>query len=282
VSGGVAACSVCGIRTAKYYRASSGERLCERCLFGLLERAVARVLGKAEAKENSSFVVPITSYSPSRSLLAARVLAQVERRFKSRIYVLVPTFYKGLGEDILKGVPQAAKALWAEVTPPPPPEANLTACIRYDRAWAAAAARLLGADFIVMPTARTSSTIIALDSLMSDGGLGLTEAAELLDLGGLRSVNAFFYVEDEAVAAMEFLEGVAEISPACRAYVSVKGVYESVAGRPEIDHSSADVIEGLLSAAPYKRCRVCGGASDGEVCSYCKLMRLEGLQVRLL
>ncbi|AMD30490.1 hypothetical protein [Acidilobus sp. 7A] len=140
----------------------------------------------------------------------------------------------------------------------------MIACIRYDRAWAAAAARLLGADFIVMPTARTSSTIIALDSLMSDGGLGLTEAAELLDLGGLRSVNAFFYVEDEAVAAMEFLEGVAEISPACRAYVSVKGVYESVAGRPEIDHSSADVIEGLLSATPTRGAACVAGPRMGR------------------
>lgn len=273
-------CSVCGVRQAKYYRASSGERLCERCLFRLLERSMARTLSRAGAREDSRFVVPITSFSPSSSMLAAKVLAHVERRFKSKIYVLLPNFYHGL-EGLLEGLPHPVEVVSATVDPPPPRSSSIVSCIRYDRSWSLRVSEQLGADIIVMPLARTASTLVLLESLMTDGGIGRTESMEVLSVGRVKVVNAFYRLEDEVVRAAEFLEGFSEVQPACRAIITVKDIYLSVAGRPELDHSSEELINHLATPVT-STCPVCGGASEGGLCVHCRAMGLEGLRVTVV
>ncbi|WP_048812740.1 hypothetical protein [Acidilobus saccharovorans] len=270
-------CSVCGVRQARYYRASSGEKLCDRCLFRLLERSMARALSRAAAREDSRFAVPITSFSPSSSMLAAKVLAHVERKFKSKVYVLLPSFYRGL-EGLLEGLPQPAEVVDVTVDPPPPGSSGIISCIRYDRSWSLRASEQLGVDIIVMPLARTTSTLVLLESLMTDGGIGRTESLEVLSVNKVKVVNAFYRLEDEAVRAAEFLEGFSEARPACRATITVKGIYLSVAGRPELDHSSEELVE-HLAASVTSTCPVCGGASEGGMCRYCKAMGLESLRV---
>ncbi len=275
-------CDVCGVRPAKYYRSYSGERLCERCLFKAIEGLSSRSLSRAKPRESSTFLVPITASMPTASLLAARVLSSVERRFKSNIVVAVPTFYEeGLA---LEGCDTRCRRVRVKVLPSPPSHEDMIACIRYDRAWSLQLAARLGADVVVLPLSRTDLTLTMLESLLGGRRCGISEAMQLFEVNGIKVINLFSLVEREAVAAMEFLDNVVDmVRPACVPKVSVKGVYMSVAGRPEMDYGALAIAE-RLGESFTTRCRVCGGFTSKAraVCSYCERLGLESLRVEVL
>ena len=274
----VARCSRCGVREAVYLRASSGEALCSRCLWDEVLALASRALSRVTPSPTSRFLVPISSFAPSASLVAAAALSVVERRFRSKVIVGLPSFYD----------PEVAGPLSArhnlevqvfEVTPGPPEQAELISCIRYDRAWALRAAESVGADVIVLPLTRTDLTMALLEALLSGPKEGAFDGQPSYIVRGVKVLNLFHLVEREAMAALEYLEGY-HVEPACRPRVVTKGVMMSIAGAPERDYGGVSLSVELASLlkAPGT-CVACGAPSKGSLCDSCQSMGLDHLSV---
>ncbi len=275
-------CSVCGVREAVYYRSYSGERLCQRCLLRAVERLVSRSLSAANPRPTSTFLIPLSSFAPSSSLAMARVLWGAERRFpRTKVVLAVPDFMAD--RVLLQGLPEGLSLEVFEVRPPPPGSADLISCIRYDRAWSLRAAESLGADIIVLPLSRTDLTLLTLEALLSGDRDALSDALRSLSVGGISVVAGAAELEREALAALEFLSGFADVKPMCSLKIASKGVLMSIFGRPEVDYGGLkipEVLFGQLKDRP--RCSICGGLSPGGVCTRCKVMGLEALSVKRL
>lgn len=274
----VAKCSRCGVRQAVYLRASSGEALCLRCLWDEVLALASRALSRVSPSPTSRFLVPVSSFAPSASLVAAAALSVIERRFRSTVIVGVPSFY-----DTNVAAPLSARynleVQVFDVTPGPPGQAELISCIRYDRAWAIRAAESVGADVVVLPLTRTDLTMALLEALLSGPMEGVFDGQPSYMVRGVKVLNLFHLVEREAMAALEYLEGH-HVEPACRPRVVTKGVMMSIAGAPERDYGGLSLSVELASLLRAQgTCAACGAPSNTSICGPCQLMGLGRLSV---
>ena len=276
----VPACSVCGRRPAVYYRSYSGHRLCRKDLVDTARRLVSRSLSRVNPSPRSVIAIPVVSFSPGSSILLAELVASIEERFPSRVVTLVPS---ALRDAVAGAISRAEGALgeviYIDVNVGPPAELEALDCIRYERAWSLRAAREVGADILAMPLSRTDLAMLLLESALMRGE-GLSEAVPAISVEGISVVAGFGEAERELVAALEFLEGLSDLRPACAIRFRSKRVFMSIYGRPEVDYGGLAVAEALYSAAARSmtRCAVCGGLSrEGEVCGTCLRLGLKGL-----
>ncbi len=274
-------CSRCRARRAVYLRSSSGEVLCQRCLWDEVLALTSRAVSRVNPGPSSRFLVPISSFAPSTSLVAALALSVVERRFRSTVILGVPSFYP---RDIvvgLSGRPRIEVQAF-EVSPRPPQEADLVYCTRYDRAWSLRAAATVGADIIVFPLTRSDLTALLLESLLHGPRDGVFDCQASYLIRGLKALNLFHLIERETIAALEYLEGY-QLLPACRPKLITKQVMMSIAGAPERDYGGLPLPVELahLLRAPGT-CVACGAPSIGPLCEPCRSMGLGSLSVRAL
>ena len=273
-------CSLCGRRPAVYYRSYSGHRLCRKDLVDTARRLVSRSLSRANPSPRSVIAVPVVSFSPGSSLLLAELVASIERRFPSKVVTLVPSALSGaVAEAISKMEGALGEVVYVDVSVSPPAELDAIDCVRYERAWALRAARGVGADILAMPLSRTDLAMLLLESALLRGE-GISEAMPMVSVGDVRVVAGFGEAERELVAALEFLEGLSDVRPACAIRFRSKRVFMSIYGRPEVDYGGIAIAEALYSVAAksMRRCAVCGGLSrEGEVCGTCLRLGLTGL-----
>ncbi len=274
-------CSRCRSRPAVYLRSSSGEALCRRCLWDEVVAQSARAVSGAGPGPRSRFLVPVSSFAPSSSLIAAAVLSSIERRFPSTVIVAVPSFY---GRDLAGRLKpdERLQVINFYVTPPPPPESDIISCIRYDRAWSARAAASVGAEIVVLPLSRTDLTAALLEALLTDRPEGVFDSQASYNALGVRFLSLFSMVEREAVAALEYLEGLL-VPPACRPLVLTKAVLMSIAGAPERDYGGLVIpIELARAVRSPTACAACGAPSREPLCQSCGSLGLGSLDVRPL
>ncbi len=273
-------CNRCKRRRALYLRISSGEALCVHCLRDEVMRQASRSLASAGLSLRATLLVPVSSFAPSASLLAAVLTASIEKRFKSRVLVAIPSFYEGLSSSFK--LPEGLEGVTVDVKPWPPKEADIISCVRYDRAWSTRAARLIGADVVVAPLSRTDLTVLLLEALLRGRPDEVFDSQPTLSVLGVKHVEVFSRVEREALAATEFLEGL-RLEPACRVLIRSKPVFMSVAGGPEMDYGALELSTKL--AAEFKApqlCMSCGAPSAGPICDHCASLGLDRISVSLV
>jgi len=260
----LAKCSICG-REAFYYRQYSGHNLCPRCLERMLSKAVRRRIARLALGRRITVAVPLYRHDPWGSLVAARIVGRIEKKFESKVVLLTPDDYsRALADMEIDGV---------EVVEARVPLSNvdsLVHCIRHERAWAIKEALNHGTTVLVDSVNRDQMVLAALEALLQGRPEGVSEALPLLEVRGLRIVHAFANVEAEAVTALAYALGYTLLEPKCKAHSLAKRVYLRVArGRPELLFSSVKVFSKLSESAPAERCIVCGGYG-GPVCVYCR------------
>jgi hypothetical protein len=282
-------CSVCGRRPAVYFRRYSGEYLCKRCLLRALAKSVKRQAGRSGVfRPRMDVLVPVSLWAPHLGLALTLALAEATRSLAVTIHVAVPS----AGERRVQVDPNALLELsrfrsvrfWeARLRLQGPLPSTLRGCMRLDRAWAAMAARSVGAGAVALPVSRTTAILALLDSLLSGEGWGVSDASEgPLVASGVPLAPLFYGVEGEATAALAAAYRL-YAWPACRPRSLGVAAFRSIArGRPELEfsfHKVARLMAGEASRR-YGRCPVCGGYTPGEgPCPYCRLAGLEGVDV---
>ncbi|MGC9209890.1 MAG: hypothetical protein ACP5FT_01275 [Acidilobus sp.] len=271
-------CSRCNRRPAVFFRSASGEALCRSCLWDEVSASSSKAFKDVELRPTSRFLVPLSSFAPSASLLAALVLAHVERRFPSTVLLAMPSFYD---VTLPRDLPFNLKAIRFTVSPAPPTRASLISCLRYDRAWALRAASLVGADVVVLPLSRTDLTGVLLEGLLTGTPEASFDAQPSAEVGRVKVVGLFSNLERESVAALEYLEGVS-LRPACDIEWKTKPVMMSIAGAPERDYGALEVAPRIVRLVSRpSSCSACGAPAEGPLCSYCLRLGLDRLSVSL-
>ncbi|MCE4628509.1 MAG: hypothetical protein F7C34_05130 [Desulfurococcales archaeon] len=262
-------CTACKRRPAVYKRTYSGELLCARCTRKALHRAVKRSIARLGLlKPRQKILVPLASSNPLGSLVLASALSEIEEQYGSRVILGVP-------EGIDASPPRGVSVAVVRVSPREPPErGDPVACWRHDRRWSLRAARILGADAVLLPLTRTDLNLLLLEALLRGEPQALSEALHSLAWTKPPIASGLWRVEGELVAAYAAISGV-EAPPGCVKRLSAaKEVYYSAAsGRPELEYSPTKSLDALAAAASgmYPVCIECGGyASPGEsTCRYC-------------
>ncbi|MGC9071170.1 MAG: hypothetical protein ACP5HK_00515 [Acidilobus sp.] len=250
--------------------------MCVRCIWDEVSSSSSKILSMARPTPRSRFLVPISSFAPSASLLASLILARIERRFPSSVFLAVPSFYE---TPELKNKPANLSVLRFRISPPPPSTADVISCIRYDRAWAVRAASIVGADIIVLPLARTDLTAVLLEALLTGKPEASFDSQAHLVVGERKLVNLFAYIERETVAALEYVESL-DLKAACMPVIITKPVLFSIIGAPERDYGALEITPRFVQAIrrPYI-CRACGAPSSSSLCGYCSRLGLAELSV---
>ena len=262
-------CTACKRRPAVYKRTYSGELLCAKCTRKALHRAVKRSIARLGLlRPRQTILVPLAESNPLGSLVLASALAEIEKHYGSRVILAIP-------EGANASPPQGVDVAVVSVSPREPPErGDPIACWRHDRRWSLRAARMLGADAVLLPLTRTDLNLLLLEALLRGEPAALSEALHSIAWTKPPVASGLWRVEGELVAAYAALSGV-EAPPGCvRGLRTAKEVYYSVAGgRPELEYSPAKSLEALAAAASrmFAVCPECGGyAHRGEgVCRYC-------------
>jgi len=279
-------CGLCGRSRAAYYRASSGHKLCARCLFRVLERSVGRSVSRAGfLRRGEPLLVPVTFSDPTASLALALILSIVERKHESLVHVVVPEVIEVAG-DSLRLLGHGNTVLYrARLNPVPTGPVDAMALVRFDRAWSLLAAEELGVRSVMVPLNRTQTTLLGLEVMISGDPSGWWDLAGSLEIRGIRVLAPMDGIEAEAIAAYSYFKGLQARSPA-RPLYKLKGVFTAVleGGGRELEFSSARVIQALSEASSYGlggRCRGCGAPSGGDYCKWCAAMGVKGLSVEL-
>ncbi|MDP8003637.1 MAG: hypothetical protein ACP5I6_02655 [Caldisphaera sp.] len=278
-------CSVCKKREAVYYRRYSGEALCAKCLNNSVEKDVKKEISKIKILNiNSKIVIPITFFAPSSSIVLANMLSRIEKRFKSKIVILVPNVYnrsdiiglldKNDRSDII-GIKinnfnyDALKNI------------SLQECIRFERAWSIKASKEIGYENIALPITRTDISLILVDSLLNGQRDFISETYDTLEFNGLNIFYPFASIEGETLSAYEIIAKII-VKPLCYPYIKSKSVFYSIGGnRPELDFGSEKIIQKFRSINA-NRCKICGGFSSKDVCKVCKKLNLENIDIEFL
>ncbi|GAB6147872.1 hypothetical protein [Stetteria hydrogenophila] len=273
----MALCSVCRRREAFYLRTYSGQRLCAACLRRTLERALRRSISEAGGlPPRSRVVVPVSFTSPHLSLALLDVAVRVERRFGSEVVGVVPREVEVEPEGASLPGEQGLSRL-VRVSVPPPEEATLSECIRFDSAWSARVAESLGGNAVLLPLTLTDRVLAMLDSLILGEAWLASESLLSRSVGGVRVIHAFGTIEGEAVAAYAARMEVRAWSPCRVASPSKKVLYSVAYRRPELEYSALKTISRLAQlAGGFGVCRYCGGFTAGggaSVCPVCERLR---------
>jgi len=101
------ACSVCGRRDAFYYRNSSGEKLCARCLEDSLSNRIKHSFsGRARLGRNPVVSVYIPPSKASEGVVLVYLLSKIEAKFNGRVEVIascdVLNNVRGVFDNLLK------------------------------------------------------------------------------------------------------------------------------------------------------------------------------------
>lgn len=277
-------CSVCGRRPAFYFRRASGHLLCRQCLASALERGIKRSLrGITAFRPHGFLLIAPTAFDPAAAHVVARLLRVPAVRSRARLALLRVKRYPGWDCPEVDGVEE----LLVEAEPLPQGGVDALDLLRFERALAAEAAKLFGADAALLPVTRSTLSLLGLQALL-DARLEF-----LVDVSGnkmvARGVPVFYALqatEQEAVRALEY--SLDPSLPECRSEVKpvapAKRVYAMVAepGRPELEYSSVRAAEALVSGLQgYTVCPSCGGPTvrGKGPCDSC--LRTEAHRLRL-
>ena len=264
-------CTSCKRKPAVYKRTYSGELLCIDCLERSLEKAVRRSLGETGLlRPRTTLLVPISLSATPQSLALARLLANVERRYGSRLIVAVPSLLSISFKlkNIINIKIINIKINYNDELPRNPIE-----CARLERRWWLETARQIGAQAIISPYTRTDLILIMLHAVLSGDSYALSEALHKIDWTQPPIISGFHRVEGEAILAYASLKQLL-VEPVCIPDLSLsKLIFYSIAGRrPELEFSSSKSIDLLASPPEIGKCVLCGGYTRaGEpICKYCK------------
>ncbi len=257
-------------------------------------RALARSV-KRQASRSGGFrprmgvVVPAALEAPHLGLALAVALHEATRGLDVTVHVVIP---EGGGwavevprETLAKLARLGRVRLWRARLQVRRLPSTLRACIRFDRAWSALAARHLGAGAVGLPVTRTTATLAAVDALLRGEPWGLSEALEeSVYIGGVAVAPLFYSVEGEAASALAAVEGLKAWGPCKPESLSWGPLMSVLHGRPELEFSPAKAI-GLLAGQlrGMPRCRLCGGYTPRPgVCPDCAMTGLEAVEVEPL
>jgi len=277
-------CSVCG-RRAVYKRSYSGELLCERCLLRSLARSVKRQASRSGGfRPRMRVLVPAALTAPHLGLALALALHEATRGLDVTVDIAVPAGREWevyVHPDSLARLMKLPRArLWKALLRLRRLPSSLRACLRLDRAWSAAAARLIGAGAVGLPVTRTTVILVMLDSLMEGADWGLSDALEeSVDINGVHVAPLLYSVEGEAAAALAAAWRLYAWSPCKPRSLSAEAFWSVAGRRPELEFSVQKVVGLLARGSSRARCPLCGGASPGGVCPDCRISGLEGVEV---
>ncbi|AFZ70939.1 hypothetical protein Calag_1220 [Caldisphaera lagunensis DSM 15908] len=274
-------CSICKKRQAIYYRAYSGEYICAKCLNNVMEKNVKKEINKTKSLSiDSKIVIPITYFSPSSSIALSNLIYRIEKRYKSRIAIVIPKDYNI--EEIKNFLENKSDLFIAEINIKPPERLSLQECIRFERVWSMRAAKILGYEFVFLPVSRTDISLIVIDSLINGKANLLSESLEFIEYNGIKFLYPFSGIEGETLVSYEFLSGI-NVKPLCLTNIKSKNVFYSIAGnRPELDFGSERLLDKLGNFLDkLGKCKICAGFSDKEICDTCNKLNLKELDVKL-
>ncbi|MCE4598777.1 MAG: hypothetical protein F7C81_01085 [Desulfurococcales archaeon] len=274
-------CNVCKGKPAVYFRVFSGDKLCLSCLRRQLMRSVKRSIGRTGAfKPRSKIMVPISPRSPMASLGLADIMARLERSYGSKVIVVIIenllVEIKGLERLVELGVDVETFSVDVNSLP-----IHQLDCMRLERSIYLKISSIMGVNAIALAISRTELALAALDALLTGDPIYWSESLDYID-SNPPIIAAFSNVEAEAVTAYSVLSGYRGDSM-CKPRFRSKRIFYSISSRrPELEFSSSKTVDLLSSAASkgYKRCTLCYGYSEGEVCSVCRSLRVDSISVR--
>ncbi len=267
-------CSICGKRTALYYREYSGHRLCLPCLERILVRRARRTLRSlVRLREDSRLLAPVFLTTPAHSLATALLVAKAEEGFESTLIVAVPEPLRGVDalERLAQLSPVTVETMEVDVGVPEGAETAIH-CWRFDRAWSLWLAKRLEVDAVLYPLTRTLANIHGLEALVLGDPHVLGDSLPRLGTEP-PLVSPVYDIEAQALSAYAYLRGV-YVGHICNAGLHAKKLYYSIArGRPELEFSSTKTLGVLASSyEPAMRCALCGGYSPSRICPYCSAL----------
>ncbi len=266
-------CSSCRRRPASYLRSASGKPLCTLCLERSLARAVKRSLRGLGVLERGSLVAVVaSSFNPYGLAVTTRLLEPSARASGARLEPVAPG-----GCVYGRRVSVAWEKRGAEV--------DALDAIRLERAFAAEAARLLGASAALLPIDATTLSMLGLEAFMSARLDYLADAAgRVFNVRGVKVAYSLAEVEAEAVAAYAALSGPLEpCTPPWRPRFRFKHVFHAATrGRgPELLYGGLASARQLSEAIGVREgaCPSCGAPGYSGLCPTCSSLGLERLRL---
>ncbi|MEM0340570.1 MAG: hypothetical protein QXS13_03775 [Acidilobaceae archaeon] len=282
----VTVCNVCNVKTARYYRRTSGERLCESCLESSLEKAIRKHLRQWKVLRPSSRVlIPIYAHLAIHSTVLATLIVKSKRGHDSHVYVAL--FDNPEDEEISSKIVERLTTLLARyerwsllsIRLSPPLKSlstDLFETLRLSRHAAVRVSRELKASFVLFPLTRTLVLLLVGEALIRRSCDNLLEVMSEHRANEITIVNALYPLEEEAVVSYAYLLGLLEEFdiPGFGHLVLSKTLAEALRGGPDLEFSYNNVYTKIakicVSRLGYNHfCSFCGAPSDKEICEVC-------------
>ncbi len=266
-------CSNCGKRNAKYYRATSGESLCEKCLLNAIYKQVRKFLTLYNVvKRGDSIVYIVRPDRPVESIASLKVFFKFVKGLSLRLHVLIP---RNIPRRLLEDLHNGCEFIEFELLVRPSSWVEL---IKVLDIIAIDQCRALGLRTALTPLYRDELTLLAMMGLMETSPSIFSEALPVKRGYGIVIARPFYYVFSSDIVALAYLNGMYE---SAIDYLIVMNDKESIIERHfypimwrsrELMYSSRKSVELLQSYVLSNKvtCRLCLARSLKDPCLICE------------
>ncbi len=212
----VKTCSICGKREAVVKRAISGEYICKPCLDKVVKKNAKRSLAKTRIlKEGMRIIVHTTWLAPTPSLIAARIVSRIESRYRTKLYLAVPS-------DMMGYLDAGVESLYEGIIPYDYTieGGGIGECLEKDISSALENALKQGAEAVITPYPLFLLAKTGLYSMFSGNKSLLHLSKPVQNRSGIPLVSALYNMESELITLYAHVNGIPLLDPkpACRDY----------------------------------------------------------------